>query len=550
VQGVAVVNSEPRRGGIFISYRREETAGQAGRLYDRLSGQFGADRVFMDVDSVAFGLDFIQAVTEAVAGCDVLLALIGRQWTDVADGRGRRRIDDPDDFVRVEIEAALARDIRVVPVLVEGAVLPQAGDLPPELRPLVRRQALALTHAGFGAEVSRLIAAIDQVLGGGPPPAAGPAQDPRRAAAAGGPPTHVVDGFPGRGDFTTVGAAIKKARPGDRIVVRPGLYEEALVVDKPVEIVGDGPVADIEIRARDAHVLAFRASAGRVANLSLRQTGGTQTWYGVDITEGRLDLEDCDISSQSGTCVGIHDGANPRLRRNKIHDGKTTGVFIYDSGRGTLEANDITGNALSGVEISTGSDPTVRGNKIHDGKTTGVIVWDSGRGTVEDNDITGNTYAGVEIKTGGDPTVRGNKIHDGKSAGVLVWENGLGTLEDNDITGNNSSGVQIRTGGNPTVRGNKIHDGKGSGVYVYDSGLGTVEDNDITGNTKAGVSIETGGNPTLRRNRINRNGYKAIWVSEGGRGVVEDNDLTGNKKGAWDIAADCQANVTRARNKE
>jgi parallel beta-helix repeat protein len=547
---VAVVNSGPRGGGIFISYRREETAGQAGRLYDRLSGRFGAGRVFMDVDSVAFGLDFIQAVTEAVAGCDVLLALIGRQWTDVADGRGRRRIDDPDDFVRVEIEAALQRDIRVVPVLVEGAVLPQAGDLPPELRPLVRRQALALTHAGFGTEVSRLIAAIEQVLGGGPPPAAGPAQDPRRAAPASGPPAHVVDGFPGRGDFTTVSAAIKKARPGDRIVVRPGLYEEALKVGKPLEIVGDGPVADIEIRASDAHVLEFQASVGRIANLTLRQAGGTRNWYGVDITRGRLDLEDCDISSQDGAGVGIHDGATPRLRRNKIHDSKQNGVLVYDGGRGTVEDNDITGNGKSGVEITTGGDPTVRGNKIHGNNGAGVYVRDSGRGTVEDNDITGNGYAGVAIKTGADPALRGNKIHDGKASGVHVFDSGRGTVEDNDITGNTQTGVAISTGGDPTVRGNKIHDNKPPGVHVYENGLGTLEDNDITGNGTAGVEIWTGGNPTLRRNRINRNGYKAVRVQEGGRGVVEDNDLTGNKKGAWEIAADCQANVTRARNKE
>lgn len=183
--GVAVMVSGPRC-GIFISYRREETAGQAGRLYDRLSGRFGTDRVFMDVDSIAFGIDFNQAITEAVSQCAILLALIGRDWPTATDSRGRRRIDDPDDFVRVEIEAALERDVRVVPVLVEGAALPEASDLPPGLRPLVRRQALVLSHAGFGAEVSRLIAAIDQVLGPGRAAERGP--DAGRAAKAGGRP--------------------------------------------------------------------------------------------------------------------------------------------------------------------------------------------------------------------------------------------------------------------------------------------------------------------------------------------------------------------------
>src|SRR5215467_12493071 len=112
------------------------------------------------------------------------------------------------------------------------------------------------------------------------------------------PPTHVVDAWQ-RGDFTTVGAAITAAKPGDRILVRPGLYEEGLVVDKPLEILGDGAATDIEIRARGADAVLFKASIGRVANLRMHQAGGTGKWFGVVITQGRLDLEGCDISSQS-----------------------------------------------------------------------------------------------------------------------------------------------------------------------------------------------------------------------------------------------------------
>ena len=133
--------------------------------------------------------------------------------------------------------------------------------------------------------------------------------------------------------------------------------------------------SDIEIRARDASVLVFRASIGRVANLTLRQAGGEKHSYGVDISQGRLDLEGCDISSQSLACVVIRDGADPRLRRNKIHDGKQGGgVLVFDSGLGTLEDNDITGNALSGVEVKTGGNPTLRRNQIHDNKQAGIDV--------------------------------------------------------------------------------------------------------------------------------------------------------------------------------
>jgi len=161
-------------GGIFISYRREETAAQAGRLYDHLSSHFGEDRVFMDIDSVAIGTDFTKAVIGAVSGCNIILALIGPHWSVITDTKGIRRIDYPQDWVRVEIETALQRNIRVVPVLVDGAVLPQAADLPPSLRPLIRHQALELSHTGFRSQVSRLIAAIDDVfeVGPGQPPEA------------------------------------------------------------------------------------------------------------------------------------------------------------------------------------------------------------------------------------------------------------------------------------------------------------------------------------------------------------------------------------------
>jgi hypothetical protein len=158
------MSSRHGRGGIFLSYRREETAPYAGRLYDHLSEHFGEDRVFMDVDSIAIGTDFTKAIIEAVSRCNILLALIGRHWSAVTDAKGVRRIDYPHDFVRVEIEAALQREIRVVPILVDGASLPQSGDLPSSLRPLVMRQAIELSHTGFRSQVSHLITAIDEAL--------------------------------------------------------------------------------------------------------------------------------------------------------------------------------------------------------------------------------------------------------------------------------------------------------------------------------------------------------------------------------------------------
>ena len=150
----------PRR--IFVSYRREDTAYPAAWLYDRLAERFGRGQVFKDVDSIDPGDDFVEVITTAVGSCDVLLALIGDRWLTTTDAAGSRRIDDTDDFVRLEIEAALARNIRVVPILVGGARMPRADDLPTSLAKLARRQALELSPNRFDSDLSRLFKVLEQ----------------------------------------------------------------------------------------------------------------------------------------------------------------------------------------------------------------------------------------------------------------------------------------------------------------------------------------------------------------------------------------------------
>ncbi len=161
---MAGVSPPAASGRIFISYRREETAYPAGWLYDRLADRFSGGQVFKDVDSIQLGDDFVEVVTRAVGSCDVLLALIGDQWLTITDEHGRRRLDDPDDFVRLEIEAALTRNVRVIPILVDGARMPNADELPDSLVKLVRRQALELSPARFEFDTSRLFEVLDWTL--------------------------------------------------------------------------------------------------------------------------------------------------------------------------------------------------------------------------------------------------------------------------------------------------------------------------------------------------------------------------------------------------
>ena len=143
--------------GIFISYRRDDSEGQAGRLFDDLSAQFGRDAVFMDVAGIKKGMDFRRIIDEHVASCGVLLVIIGKRWLNATDSKGRRRLDEPNDFVRLETAAALSRDIPVVPVLVQDAEMPKGQDLPDALKELAFRNGTELTHARWDSDVKLLI---------------------------------------------------------------------------------------------------------------------------------------------------------------------------------------------------------------------------------------------------------------------------------------------------------------------------------------------------------------------------------------------------------
>jgi len=149
---------------IFINYRREDSIGTAGRLRDRLAEAFGEENLFMDVDNIPAGVDFVADLNSQVAACRVFLAVIGPNWLDAKDESGVRRLDNPDDFVTIEIAAALARDIRVIPVLVDNARMPRADKLPEPIRPLVRRNAFELRNTQFRRDAETLVARMREAL--------------------------------------------------------------------------------------------------------------------------------------------------------------------------------------------------------------------------------------------------------------------------------------------------------------------------------------------------------------------------------------------------
>lgn len=242
--------------GIFIAYRRRDVSYIAGRLADELGAHFGREAVFRDIDSLRPGDDFTAAIKRAVAECDVMLVLIGDDWLTATGPRGRQ-MDDPSDLMRLEIATALKRNILVIPILVENARMPTAKELPRELQPLTRRNALVLTDLRWGNEIDQLIRALEVVVRR----SAG-AQDESSAqeAARGGPGANeqqlvaaVKALTPSASDSVRWAlAVVRSLLGGRRLLVGLLLHDNAgqgpnfirLVADHLLEVTGE-PVADL-----------------------------------------------------------------------------------------------------------------------------------------------------------------------------------------------------------------------------------------------------------------------------------------------------------------
>jgi parallel beta-helix repeat protein len=520
----------PGQPAAFMSYVRfndQHDDGQLTQFRERLSAEVRVQTgeeflIFQDRNDIAWGQNWQQRLDEALDAVTLLLVIITPSFfrspacrAEVERFLARERELGREDLIlpvyyvsAPELDDPIRRDADELAQVLASRQYADWRELrfepftSPTVRKAVARLATRIRDTAWHPSAGPSSRLSEPMLEGTPQSHSTEPISSVSLTAKTEPPTHVVD-FYERGDFATVGAAVAAAQPGDRIRVRPGLYHEELVIDKPLEILGDGPVNDIVIEADGTYALLFRASIGRVANLTLRQAGDTGKWGCVEIAQGRLELDGCDISSLTSTCVAIRNAAYPRLSRNTIHDGKRFGILVADEGLGTLEDNDIFANALGGVIIRDGSNPTLRRNTIHDGKEGGVLVAAGGLGTLEDNDIFANAPTCVAIRNAAYPRLSRNTIHDGKRFGILVADEGLGTLEDNDIFANNSVGVEIRRGGSPT----------------------------------------------LHRNRVSRHALWAIRVYNNAGGVFEGNDLSDNNWEPWNISQDSKANITRVRNR-
>lgn len=320
----------------------------------------------------------------------------------------------------------------------------------------------------------------------------------------------------GEGDYSSIGAAIRAVQAGCTVLVKPGRYQESLVVDKSVEIVGDGPRENIIVESVAGDCLRLETEEASVRGLTLRCKARGEnplSWpppprgfderyaFGVNIAQGHITIENCDIESDSLACVAIHGAAQPLIHNCRIHHGHQSGVIVFGSGAGQLVDCTISDNGWCGVEVYNEGNPVLTNCRIYNSQHSGVWVHSKGRGELRGCEIWGNGLNGrevesggkltdgVSISTGGAPLITHCRIYDSAGCGVWVYDDGGGTLEDCDIFSNRMDNVQITRGGAPRISRCTIRNAKVNGVDLGDGAGGTIEKCKVFDNTYQQVRI-------------------------------------------------------------
>jgi serine/threonine-protein kinase len=476
--------------------------------------------------------------------------------------------------------------IHSVPVAVPNPVMVEPIE-PQRKRPPGRRKLLVIGGAAAGLVLVVLL--VKLLTGGKKTDDSGGTGDKGKPKTS--KPTLVVDP---NGELKTIHDAINKAEPGMRIHIRPGLYREQLTITiKDLELVGDGPVAEIVIQGTAGDCLTAMTDNLVVKGLTIRgKQGAFSNYHAVRVSKGHLLLEDCVLTCESPYCVAIFgdSGLRATLRKCKvdgqgrvgvqvreqaevliedcdlrgrmraalemlsecivtcrggsIHDGEQAGAIVTGPSRLTLEKVEVTKNGKSGVQVSKQGKAVLKGCIIHDNRAAGVLIEENHGSLLEECDIHGNVEAGVKITQGSTPTLRTCHFRDG-SIGLLCDRNGIGFIEECTFTNHRTAEVQI-IGGNPTLKKCVIK--KGKGVKIGEHGNATLRDCTITEHAGHGVTIEGDGKLTVRGGEITKNGKNGMSFEDESEGDVEGCDLRNNSDGAFSIGLTTK--VTKKNNKE
>jgi parallel beta-helix repeat protein len=347
----------------------------------------------------------------------------------------------------------------------------------------------------------------------------------------------------GEGHFRTLADAVREARSGTRIFLRPGQYREEITIDRPVEVIGEGPASSVILEAAGPGGISVKGGALYLHGVTLRGGAPAPGSAALQVQKGLAIVEDSVVAGGETSVLVQGSGASAVLRRCTLGWGAARGAAFLDRARGMVDKCHIP-SAARGIVIAAGADPMIRSSRL-EGCQTGIAVFGRGKGTVEGCTITGSRHAGISVSDLSDPQVTRCRIQEG-NFGIEVTDRGRGRVTATEIL-QMAAGVFISGGGNPVLSGCTIRDGR-FGVGVSDRGKGVLEECRITGHQYSGVSVKEKGNPVLRRCAITGNRDVGVWVYRNGGATVDHCDLSGNGKGAFSIEAGSR--VKRDGNRE
>ena len=291
--------------------------------------------------------------------------------------------------------------------------------------------------------------------------------------------------------YASISQAVRSAGPGTSILVKPGLYKESLVIDRPIIISADGSAGEVIVESIGSPCLITRAAQIKVQGLTLQSFVNDERdrYFAIDIGFGQLTLEDCIIISDADACISIHGpGVDPEIRRCRVRDGGVYGIWVWDDAAGIIEECEIVNCAGAGLVIS--------GDTMEEARQMAAEIL-------------------ADIS---DDRNRINRASVKGSGGAA------------------SKGV----GGIPLVRRCSISGGQDQGVWVHYKGRALIEHCRVFGNSAAGVWVDQSSDAAIRHSHINRNRWEAVRVTGGSRATVEDCDLSENVNGPWAVERGCQ----------
>ena len=463
----------------FWSYARGDDKhldSQLTQLRSRVAGEIshllGREvDMFQDIYDIRTGDDWAEKLRAEVTGASFLVPILTPRYFER-------------DWCREEVMTfiQLAKDAKqkpmIFPIYFTRDRPTERGDLCDVRKAVARYNYFDYRALRFEDNPVRIAKAVnefaedvvDALEGGVPPMAVKPAKPSRKQSAKASEatdapaqseftpdtpklPTLVVDQWPGRGDHTTIGAAIKAAEPGSRILVKPGTYEENLVLDKVLELIGDGSADDIGVSVTSGNTIKVTAPLGRVKNIRFLRNEGGGTHVAALITSGRFGFADCIFTSKSASCVEvIGAGTAPSFTRCRFEDSIGGGLKVREQAMPKLEDCEFLRNEFSGIDIKTGADPKLRRCVFSHNKASGAYVYEAGRGHFEECEFSHNTIDGVTTKGGSAPILITCELTDNWAYGFRTLEKiDVGTLENCHLSGNKRGNWDLAKGSEANV---------------------------------------------------------------------------------------------------